>query len=199
MKDRRSLLLPVVLLIAVAMAFLLRGAFQSLIIYPIAKLLFIIRGYYGAMAQAAYWPFILLVVVLLGVSGLRVMDWNVRLGGDKKIELHGDVYQMAFWLERLNTLRDSFSRNPYPRWYVARTLADLAVDMLNRQGTDTRRTIRLEGPGWNPPPNIQKYLQIALQSNPATFSNMLDAAGLDNVPEVETVIQYLESFVESSR
>ena len=192
MKNSRRLLLPVILLLAAALAFLLRGVFDALVIYPLAKLWFMLRGYYGAMAQSAYWPLILILVLLLGLSGLRIVEWNVQLGREKKMELRGEVHQTAFWLERLER------QNPYPRWYVARTLADLAVDILNRRGAAEGRSLRLQGPGWAPPPEVQKYLEIALQSNPATFTKMLDASRIA-VPNVETVIQYLECFVENSR
>jgi len=201
-KTRRLLLLPVALLLAAVLAYLLRGFFHDYLVIPLAKVLFIVRGYYGSFAQSAYWPLILIVLVVIGLSGLRIVDWNVQLGGERKVELHGDVYQMAFWLERLdrlNLFKDGFRQNPYPRWYVARTMADLAVDILNRRGVHDGRGGQLRGPGWAPPPDIQKYLEISLLSNPATFSKMLEAASLTNVPDVETVIQYLESFVENSK
>jgi hypothetical protein len=201
-KTRRLVLLPVVLVLAAALAFLLRGVINDFIILPLAKVLFVIRGYYGSIAQSAYWPLILVVILIIGLSGLRIVDLNVHLGGERKIELHGDVYQMAFWLERLdrlNLFKDGFSQNPYPRWYVARTLADLAVDILNRRGVNDGRGGQLRGPGLAPPPDIQKYLEIALQANPATFSRMLEAASLTTVPEVEAVVQYIESFVENSK
>ncbi len=199
MKNRRTLFLIMALFLAVVLAFLLRGVFDALVIYPLAKLWFMIRGYYGSMAQSAYWPLVLIAILVLGISSLRIFEWNFQLGGDRQIELRGEVQQMAFWLERLSDLRDSLGHNPYPRWYVARTLADLAVDILHRRGADEARSGQLRGPGWAPPPEVQKYLEIALQSNPATFARMLSAASMSTLPDVELVIQYLESYVENSK
>lgn len=197
MRNRRTAILAVVLALAAILAFLLRNVLSALIVPPIAELLFLLRGYYHSLEQSSFWPLVLTIVLVLGISSLRIVDWNFHIDRERKTELHGEVDQMSFWLERIDHQR-LFSETPYPRWYVARTLANLAVEILNRRGVSEVRGGELRGSGWSPSPDIQKYLEIALRSTPATFAHMLEAASLKNVPDVDTVIQYLESFVENN-
>lgn len=194
---RRMFLLIVILVTAVLLAFLLRDALSALVVPLVGKIWFLLRGYYGSMEQTSYWPLVLAVILLLGFSSLRLADLSVRAERERRSQLRGEVQQMSFWLERFSG-QGLFMDTPYPRWYVARTLANLAVEMLNRTGVPGINRAQLRGSGWAPPPDVQKYLEIALRSTPATFQRMLDAAALKPLPEVEDVIQYLESFVENS-
>lgn len=197
MSKRRIVLLVVVLALAALLAFFLRDVLSALIVPPLGELLFLLRNYYHSLEQSSYWPLVLAIVLVLGVSSLRIAAWDFRMARERKTELHNEVYLMSFWLERI-THQGRFVDSPYPRWYVARTLANLAVEILNRRGGSEVRGGELRGSGWAPPPETQKYLEIALRSTPATFGRMLEAASLTNVPDVESVIQYLESFVENN-
>ncbi len=86
----------------------------------------------------------------------------------------------------------------YPRWYLARTLADLALEILRGRGASAERGGQIQGPGWEPPGDIQPYLETASRTTPATFSRQLDSAQVHRDPEAESVIEYLELYMESS-
>ena len=201
MKDKRRALLLLMVMIAALLALLLRDVFSVFIIAPIAKLLFVLRGYYGSTAQETYWPIVLVFVLVIGFLSLHLIDPDLHFTQQEKTNLHGDVYQMAFWLEsipRHAQFAGSLRQNAYSHWYVARYLANLAVDILNSHGAIEDRENRLQGPGWSPPPNIQNYLETGLRSNPVKFKQMLTAAQL-TIPDVEEVIRYLESYVENTQ
>ncbi len=206
MKDRRGALLLLVLGIAAVLAFFLRGLFSVYVIAPIAKFLFVLRGYYGATGQETYWQIVVVGVILIGLLSLHLVNFNLVLTpfeNTRKSEdkAQGEVTHLAFWLENLQR-QGQFGRSgrqgSYAQWYVARSLATLAVDLLNRQGESDDREKRLQGPGWSPPENIQTYLEIGLRSNPVMFKHKIAAARL-NLPEAEEVIRYLESYVESTQ
>jgi hypothetical protein len=206
MKNKRRILLLVVVLMAALLAFLLRDVFSVFILAPIAKLLFELRGYYGAVAQEDYWPIVLVFVLVIGFFSLHLLDFSLLFTQPEKTNLHGeglhgDVYQLAFWLESVQRQSQFVGRrrqDSYSHWYVARTLANLAVDILKSRGAIEDHENRLQGPGWLPPPNIQNYLETGLRSNPVKFKQMLNAAQL-TVPDAEEVIRYLESYVESTQ
>jgi len=200
-RNRRLGLLLLVLFIAALLAFLLHHLFTSFVIYPLAKLLFIVRGYYRAIAQASCWPFVLVAILLIGLASLHLVELDMHRVHPQKNRQHGEVHQLSFWLERVQGQARSAAglrQNTYSRWVVARAMADLAVDILNRRGAVEDRENRLQGPGWSPPRDVQEYLEIGLRSNPVTFAQMLKAAQL-SIPGAETVISYLESYVESTK
>src|SRR5512145_2514481 len=115
------------------------------------------RGYIGEIRQSAMWGFAVVLVfifVLWSLSSVRISfsaDWA------RPQAVPGEVHQLAFWLRRIK-------RGAYQRWFVARTFADLAIDILRAQGAQVERRGHLSGPGWNPPADIQKYLEIAVYS-----------------------------------
>ncbi len=206
MKDKRRLLLVLVLMIAALLAFFLRDLFSVYIVAPAAKFLFVMRGYYAATGQETYWQIVAVIVVLIGLLSLHLVDFNLlatpfeRTRGNGEAA-QGEVAHLAFWLE--NVQRSSQAargrrQGSYAQWTVARSLATLAVDLLNRQGEGEEREKRLQGPGWSPPANIQTYLEIGLRSNPVMFKQKIAAARIA-IPEVEEVIRYLESYVESTQ
>lgn len=200
MKDKRGALLLLLLMLAALLAFLLRNVFSTFVIAPAAKLLFVVRGYYGAIAQENYWPIVLVFVAAIGFFSLRSLDVDLDFAKSKKTNLRGEVYNLAFWLESL-TGRPQFARrrrqdDSYSHWFVARYLANLAVDILNSREASEDRESRLQGPGWSPPANIQDYLEIGLRTNPVKFKQMFNASQL-TIPDAEEVIRYLESYVES--
>jgi hypothetical protein len=206
MKDKRRALLLLVVMIAALLALLLRDVFSVFIITPIVKLLFVLRGYYGATAREIYWPIVLVFVLVIGFLSLHLLDFDLHFTQHEKTNLHGDnfhgdIYHLAFWLAsvpRQSQFAGSLHQNSYSHWYVARYLANLAVDILNSRGAIEDRENQLQGPGWSPPPNIQNYLEIGLRSNPVKFRQKLNASRLI-IPEAEEVIRYLESYVESTQ
>lgn len=193
MKARRGwLLLLAGLGLAAALGFLLREIVRAYLILPLTKFFWLIRGYYGAFSQASYFIILLVGVVLIGLVSFRLTDW-IEIGRRRdERPRRGAVRQMAFWLERSH-------RSAYARWYVARSLADLALDLLGGRTGGRRRSEDLAGAGWDPPPEIQEYLESALRLSPAGFArnepSSPQVAALEYDPE--RVVAYLESILES--
>jgi hypothetical protein len=192
MKTRRGLIFLLAGLgLAAVLGYGLRDPVRAYLILPLTKFFWLVRGYYGAFSQTSYWIILLVMVVLIGLVSFRLADWA---GYGRRREApagRGAVFQMAFWLERTR-------RSVYARWYVARTLADLALDLIGeRSGVRRRGVDGLEGAAWNPPAEIQEYLQSALRLSPAGFArneSSPEAAALEHAPE--PVIAYLESILE---
>jgi hypothetical protein len=170
---------------------LLSGAVEDAVILPVVKFFWLLKGYYGSLDQVISWGALLVLLVVIAVFSLRGGTPGLYARREQVDELPGEVGQLAFWIRRSK-------HGPYPRWYLARTLAELALDLLRGRGADAERGGQLTGPGWEPPENTQAYLETAMRTTPATFSRQLEQAEVDRDPEAESVIEYLESYAETA-
>jgi hypothetical protein len=190
MKNRRVIFLVLGLVLAFALALLLRGLVQDILIVPFTKIIWYIKGYYGAFPQSVYWIIVLAVAGLIALSSMLLPDWDFWNLKEKKSYQGGNVHLLAFWIGRLR-------RGAYPRWYVARELARLASDIIQRQG-DPEDKWQLQGPGWNPPQEIQKYLETAFKNNYAEFLRQGSSVSrTSGEADIKLAIEYLESLMES--
>jgi hypothetical protein len=191
MKRTRILLLGASFLLAILLAWLISGFVRQSLILPTLEFAWLLQHYYRMIPQSWQWG-ILIVIVLSGalfsLSSLRTSISTAWLRS-RRIQTPGS--ELAFWIARVG-------QGQYQRWFVAHRLARLARELLHEQGTQIERGDTLAGPGWNPPDEIQKYLQAALYSSPKTFDSAAKAAGLETDPKVEEVIQYLETYAEAS-
>jgi len=191
MKRTRILLLGASFLLAILLAWLISGFVRQSLILPTLEFAWLLQHYYRMIPQSWQWG-ILIVIVLSGalfsLSSLRTSISTTWLRS-RRTQTAGS--ELAFWIARVR-------QGQYQRWFVAHRLAILARELLHEQGTQIERGDTLAGPGWNPPDEIQKYLQAALYSSPKTFDSAAKAAGLETDPKVEEVIQYLETYAEAS-
>jgi hypothetical protein len=213
----RKVFFPALALVAVLLlAFLLRGAVQEWIILPLARFIWLVKGYYGAFPQAAYWVAALGIAALVAIFGFRYPDWEGRRQYGQWTPLPGPVREMAFWIQRgrggiypkwhtTHLLHLPYTPEPgrggiYPKWHTAHLLAKLALDILDQRGTRHKHAQQISGPGWDPPENVKKYLDAALTTNytdypkPGWFSHQ-PPTPFDQ--DLEPVIKYLESLLES--
>ncbi len=190
MKKRRTVFLVAALCLAFLLAVPLRGLVQEIIIIPLARFFWMVKGYYGAFDQVVYWFAALAIALVIAAGSFRLPDWDWR-AREKSHRVQGEVHNLAFWIQRIRSDSD------YPSWYVAHLLAKLAFDLRERRGV-RKGEQRLKGAGWDPPPDVQKYLESALTSTYVNFSRLdmpTDPAGpLEK--SVEPAIAYLESFLE---
>jgi hypothetical protein len=149
------------------------------------------KGYYGSIHQTILWGLMLTGIIVIAGLSLRIGSLRLQSRRNRYEKIPGDVGQLAFWIRRLH-------HGPYPRWYLARTLADLALEILRDRGGTSERGEQLRGPDWEPPGDIQPYLNTAIRTTPATFGRQLDSAHIKNEPDVETIVEYLESYMESA-
>jgi hypothetical protein len=190
-QQRRLIFLIAGLGLAAVLAVFLREPVRAYVILPLTQFFWLARGYYGSLPQSSYYILLMAIVGLIGLVSFRLSDFGDWTRGEGKNTIHGEVQQMAFWFDRAH-------HSAYSRWHVARSLAELAMDLIGKRMGSDRRGQQLEGPGWNPPPDIQDYLQSALRLSPANFSKYIpssDAARLGQDPE--PAVSYLETIMEN--
>jgi hypothetical protein len=190
--NKRALLFWSLTLAAVAvLSVFLSGVIQNSIILPLVKFLWVLKGYYGSVHQSILWGLTLVAIAVIAGACLRIGVPRLYIKRKRGEKQPGPVGQLAFWIRRAQ-------HGPYPRWYLARTLADLALEILRRRGVNAERDGTLNGPSWEPPREIQTYLETAIHATPATFSRQLNANGISTDPDTAEIITYLESYMENS-
>jgi hypothetical protein len=189
----REIYLPALLIVGtIFLAFLLRGMVQDWVILPLGKLFWLMKGYYGAFPQSAYWLLALATAILIALLSLRIPVWKSRRERRNDATLPGSVREMSFWLQRSKG-------GIYPKWHVAHLLGELALDILDRSGTRQRHMRRLAGVDWAPPREVRNYLDAALTTNYSDYPKPKRFHPLPPTPfdqDLDPVISYLESLLE---
>jgi hypothetical protein len=182
-----AILILVVALLSIPLASVVENGF----IQPLARFFWILNGYYGSINQSILWSLALAAIIIIAGISIRVVTLHLRIPRKRIANLPGEVGQLAYWMHRAR-------HGTYPRWFQARTLANLALNILQGRGADTDRGANLQGPGWEPPGEIQPYLETALRTTPATFSRQLESIDITSDPDAESIIAYVESYMENS-
>jgi hypothetical protein len=193
MKKRAILFLLLILIVTSLLAFFLRGVVLAWIILPLERLIWMVKGYYGAFPQAAYWVVALVIAGLVAFLGFRFPELENRRQPKQPILLPGPVREMSFWIQR-------GKGSIFPKWQNAHLLAELALDILDRRGTRQKHTRLLTGVDWDPPVEVKKYLDAALSTNYTDYPKPKRFSPLPPTPfdqDLEPVIRYLESLLES--
>lgn len=192
MKPRRWIYIIAGLIAAVLLAFLLRGLVQDYVILPLARLFWNLRTLYRSIPQAVYWVLLLVVLVSMTISSFSLRFQDKQKSRPEDHIHYGDVQQMAFWIQRSR-------RGVYSKWHLARSLAELALDILQRRKGSVKREQQLEGPGWAPPAGVQEYLEAALKTSYADYPRRSIFDFNPPTPfdhDFEPTVAYLESLME---
>lgn len=187
---KQALFWSVAIVLIAVFSVLLAGAVQNTVLQPVIKFFWLLKGYYGSIDQAILWLAVVAVVLLAAGLSLRGATLHLGVREAHKSKSLGEVAQLSYWIRRSK-------QSIYSRWYLARTLANLALELLRGRGADVERGGLLRGPEWDPPGKIRAYLETAMQSTPATFAGQLQSAGVENDPEAETIVEYLETYAEN--
>jgi len=193
MKTRIYFFLLFTLIAAALLALLLRGAVKEWIILPLARFFWLVKGYYGAFPQAAYWVIALGIAVLVALLGFHLPDVERHPHQDQWKPLPGSIREMSFWIQRGKS-------GIFPKWHIAHLLAELALDILDRRGTRQKHARLLTGPDWAPPAEVRNYLDAALTTNYTDYPKRKRFSSLPPTPfdqDLEPIIKYLESLLES--
>ncbi len=193
MRPRYILILLAASVGVVFLAFLARGAAETLIILPVARLLWLVAGYYHAFPQAAYWVAALVCAGVLILVSLRLPEWERQRREARWKPLPGPVQDLSFWIQRSKT-------GIYPKWHIARLLAEMALELLDQRGRHKKHILQGKSPDWSPPEEVRKYLDAALNTNFTDYPRPKRFTSLPPTPfdgDLEQVISYLESLVES--
>ena len=193
MKTRNVVFITLAFLALALLAFLLRGVVREGIILPLARFAWLLKGYYRAFPQAAYWGLGLGIAALVAMLGFRLPEWERKHHQQQGRPLPGSIREMSFWIQRG---RDGI----FPKWHVAHLLAELALDILDRRGTRQKNVRLLTGPDWAPPAEVKQYLDAALTTSYTDYPKTRRFGPLPPTPfdqDLEPVIKYLESLLES--
>ncbi len=192
---RRWWIIPGVVAVFVV-SFLLRDAIQRTIILPLAYFWWLIQLSYRAVPQVILWMLLLLTVF---VSMFRLIPINKPVQRTRKNQqepLSGPIGSFSQWIEKS-------PRGIYYKWLVANRLGKAARELLDqREGRIRKGYMRLSGKGWNPPQEVDAYLEVGLNGSFAEFPRSRwmgwkpKPTPLDVNPQ--QVIEYLESEMETS-
>jgi hypothetical protein len=152
-----------------------------------------VKGYYGAFSQVAYWMIALGIAMLIAILGFRFPDLEKRSQHEHWRSLPGPVREMSFWIQR-------GKGGIFPKWHIAHLLAELALDIIDRRGTRQKHARQITGPDWTPPADVKNYLDAALTTNYTDYPKPKRFSLQQSTPfdqDLEPVIKYLESLLES--
>jgi hypothetical protein len=189
---RRALVLVVGLVGVVLLAFPLRSIVYQWVILPLAQLIWWLGVFYRAIPQIVLW---VILLVFLGVFSLRffVVHWPELHPSRRISEFRmGEVQQVSFWLTRGR-------RGIFSRWHVANLLANLALDILSGRAGTGRIAARLSGPMWNPPEEVQRFLEAGLTTTYADYPRTRRFSSEHPTPldsDPAQAVDYLESLLE---
>ena len=192
MKKRPILYILLALAAVVLLAIPLRGLVRDMIVLPVAQFLWLARGYYHAYPQEAYWIIGLVLAANFVVFSLRLPDLEGLRGRRKPSPAPGPVEDLSFWLQRKRS-------GIFPKWYVARQLAELALAIMERKSTE-QKPRDLSNANWNPPAGVREYLEAALKTSYTDYPRPHRSGSQPPTPfdqDLESVIGSLESLLES--
>ena len=147
------------ILVAIALAYLLRGFVSQVILAPMVYLYQIGSLLYRALPQAIWWGVLVLFLTLIAWKTLVRRRWTYQ----PQMSLVGESLSRAQswtrWVERM-------PQGDYSRWLFARQVADLVVSLIaqrerlsNEQARQAIKTGRVKLP-----PEILVYLQLGLDA-----------------------------------
>lgn len=191
--SRRVLIWAALLVAAAVLAFWLQPVIQEQIVEPLLYFAWLAGLGLRSVPQQIYWN---LLLAGAGFIALASMTGYVRARTarqQRRAAAQGPVERLARDLRRTN-------RGAYFRWVVARELGEVARTILTQRGGDLGPRSRLRGKGWQPPPEIQAYLEAGLDRPPLALArrgpfSRLPSSALD--ADLEQVVAYLESQMET--
>ena len=196
MTRRRWLTLGGVLIIALILAFPLQDVIRKTVVVPLAYLWWALGVLYHSIPQVVIW-ILLIVLVSLMLMGSFASDRMRKPPADPKIKpAPGQVEGLA---ENLIKMR----RGTYYRWQVANRLGRLAREYLIQRGdrASVKDLSPLTGHDWQPPAQIDVYLDTGLHGSFADFPNQPwrfrppEPTPLDI--DVREVVEFLESQIRT--
>ncbi len=193
MKWRRWLALSGLIAIAAALAFPMRGTVYQLIVIPLSYILWLLNLLYLSLSQGIWWLLVALIVLfILGYSLLPEIKSTRKTIPYERRE-RGQVESLAAAIRKSD-------RGVYFKWLVANRLGKLAYQILLQREHGKPRSVfaPLTSDGWNPPDEVQGYLEKGLHGSFAEFPNHTWASftppqktPLDQ--DVQEVVEFLES------
>lgn len=190
----RRWLIVLVVVAAFVVSFLLRDLIQRNVILPLAYLWWLLKLYYRAVPQLILWVLLVLAVFVSMFRLIPIKNLFRRTRKIARIPAVGPIESVAQWIKKS-------PGGVYYIWLVANRLGKLARELLDqREGRARKGFARLSGKDWNPPQEVDAYLETGLNGSFADFPQprwwMPKPTRLDVNPQ--QVIEYLENEMEMS-
>ena len=191
MKKKSKLVWLMIFGLALILSIPLSGIISDWLIRPLIKLFWLLNNFYTSINQAILWGLMLIGVAFIAGLSLHIERIHPSLPRVRRRKTTGEVSQLAFWIR-------GAKYRYLARWVITRTLAELAIKILIEQGADNEHAKQLQGPGWKPAEKIQSYLQLAMHTTAVTFRNQKKTKRIHSDPEIKSIIEYLESYMENA-
>ena len=191
MKKDHWLILGLVVL-AVLIAFPMRGIVYQLIIVPVAYLIWALYLLYRLTPQLIWWILLFVLIVIPLGNSLFPENYSVQKVPLKLKPPQGPVETLAQWMNKSHG-------GVYFKWLVANRLGRLAYQMLAQRETHHIRSVfaPLANAEWMPSKPVQDYLEAGLHGSFADFPQA-SAPWARSMPtpldkDITDVVQSLES------
>ena len=152
---RRVLIVTAIVAVSLVLAFPLRDAVYAMIIVPAAYLFWVLGLVYRSVHQALWWGLASVIVTIILLIGLWPQAKPKKEASDDHKKIEGQV-------ESLSTAMKKAERGIYFKWLIANRISKIAFQILSRRDTGKERSFfdPLTGPGWEPNPGVQAYLDV---------------------------------------
>jgi len=195
-RTRRLMIVIAILVIAGLLAFPLRETIYNAVVVPAAFIVWQLGLIYRSLSQVIWWWLIIVIVLFMLAISLMPQVRPTRREEPRFRPNTGRVEDLAIWLGRAKS-------GVYFKWLIANRLGKLAYQILLHRESGRPRTVftPLLGPDWEPPRELQDYLEIGLHGSFSDFPNTTPRlAGQPKTPldyKVRQAVEFLESKVEN--
>jgi hypothetical protein len=195
-KRHRLILLGVSFLVAAGMAYYLQDLVRSVLFEPISYMWWGFNILYQSIAQLVYWILLVVGVTLMAFGSLYGRDRARELVEEETNPPQGPLEATARHIARTE-------KGVYYKWLVANRMGKLARSILFlRNGQPDSLNSPLKGRDWNPPDEVEAYLESGLTRTFADFPRQRRFSRPLETPfdiDLNQVIAYLESQMENHR
>lgn len=195
MNRKRWIIIGGTLVIAAIAAYVFRGVIERTIILPLLYLWWLLGLFYRTLPQFILWFILVIVVFFSAITTLMPEPEFRRARRDKRKLTAGQVEDLAVWINKTK-------HGNYYKWLIANRLGKLARELLaQRDGRPVSKTFgRLNGRDWNPPKDVDAYLESGLNGSFADYPQprwMRPQPTPLDIP-VKDVVEYLETEMETN-
>ena len=196
MKRRRLILLGAFFLVAAGMAYFLQDLIQSALFVPISYLWWGLNVMYQSVAQLVYWVLLVVGITLMAFGSLYGKNRVRQRVEEKTTSSLGPLEATARQISKTG-------KGMYYKWLIANRMGKLARSILYlRNGQALSPNSPLAGRDWNPPAEVEAYLNSGLTRTFADFPRRRRFSRPPETPfdiELNQALTYLESQMENQR
>ncbi|RJP48660.1 MAG: hypothetical protein C4583_13850 [Anaerolineaceae bacterium] len=162
--NRRAIFALGFLVMAAALAYLMRESIERNVIQPLIYFWWVIGIFYDSFPQAVTWIILVAVITMLAVGSFSVEDAHSDGRRVPRKPAQGQVEMLAGWLHRAPD-------GLYFKWLIAQRLGKLSREMNAfdaRQPASSAREAATS-PGWDAPEEVAAYLESGLNGSFADY------------------------------